>query len=95
MLTLGNDPLGVAKFFDQEFAFTTAGSDFEQIPVTRLDISGYGTSMFSDWMDQDLKTIGVRRRALRRLARTNGRRDRSDRLDHRSLLHTHDTIGDL
>ena len=61
VLTLGNDPLGVAKFFDQEFAFTTAGSDFEQIPVTRLDISGYGTSMFSDWMDQDLKTIGVRR----------------------------------
>jgi hypothetical protein len=60
MLTLGIDPPGLdaADFFENEFS---AGGAFPQIPVTRIDISGYGTSMFSDWQDTDLSHVGVRR----------------------------------
>jgi hypothetical protein len=59
-LTLGNDPpgFGVSDFFENEFSASGAAP---QIPVTRIDISGYGTSMFSDWQDTDLNTVGVRR----------------------------------
>jgi hypothetical protein len=57
-LTLGTGPLGVAGYFEQEFS---AGSQFAEIPVSRIDISGYGTSMFSDWHDPDLGMVGVRR----------------------------------
>ena len=56
--TLGNDPLGGAIVFEKEFS---AGGIASQIPVTRIDISGYGTNMFSDWHDADLNTVGVRR----------------------------------
>jgi hypothetical protein len=56
VLTLGNDPLGAAQFFDQEFS---AFGVYPQIPVTRIDLSGYGTSMFSDWKNLDLTTVGV------------------------------------
>ena len=40
VLTLGNDQLGIAQFFDQEFAPATATVNGECIPVTRIDISG-------------------------------------------------------
>ncbi len=53
VLTLGNDPLGAAQFFDQQFS---ASGVYPQIPVTRIDISGYGTSMFSDWKNDDFGT---------------------------------------
>lgn len=56
VLTLGNDPLGAAQFFDQQFY---GGSTESEIPVARIDLSGYGTSMFSDWRDQNLSSVGV------------------------------------
>jgi hypothetical protein len=56
VLALGNDPLGAAQFFDQQFS---EGGVYPEVPVTRIDISGYGTSMFSDWKNQDLGFVGV------------------------------------
>lgn len=57
VLTLGNDLYGAGYFFDQEFSGrgSSQGSKPE-IPVTRIDISGYGTSMFSDWKSLQLPT---------------------------------------
>ena len=56
VLTLGNDPLGAAQFFDQQFS---ANQTYAEIPVERIDLSGYGTSMFSDWQIKDLSFVGV------------------------------------
>lgn len=45
------DSLSAAQFFDPQFA---AGQAFPEIPVSRIDISGYGTSMFSDWRNPQI-----------------------------------------
>ena len=50
------DDLSAAMFFDQQFA---AGQGYAEIPVTRIDISGYGTSMVSDWRNPGLDFVGV------------------------------------
>ena len=50
------DLLSAAQFFDQQFA---DGQTYPEIPVTRIDISGYGTSMISDWREPNLDFVGV------------------------------------
>jgi hypothetical protein len=45
----------VAKFWDDDFGPTGKGF----IPVSRVDLSGYGTSMFSDWHDPSLTDVGI------------------------------------
>src|SRR5581483_11110397 len=50
------DVLSAAQFFDQQFA---AGQAYAEIPVTRIDISGYGTSTVSDWRNPSLDIVGV------------------------------------
>jgi len=69
VLALGNDPLGAAQFFDQEFSGLDPNGT-PQIPVTRIDISGYGTSMFSDWKDNTFDVGVVRARFDVLLGRT-------------------------
>jgi hypothetical protein len=54
--TDGPDP---AIFFDQQFTDPSLGGKFPGIPVTRIDLSGYGTSMYSDWRHDDIKKVGV------------------------------------
>jgi hypothetical protein len=60
-------PLPIASttiFFEQEFSTQSvpAGTPkVPEIPVARIDISGYGTSMFSDWANTDLQAPGVAR----------------------------------
>jgi hypothetical protein len=50
------DLLSAAQFFDRQFA---AGQKYPEVPVTRVDLSGYGTSMVSDWREPGLKFVGV------------------------------------
>jgi hypothetical protein len=45
----------VASFWDQDFG--PGGQGF--MPVARIDLSGYGTSMFSDWHDPSLTDVGI------------------------------------
>jgi hypothetical protein len=45
----------VASFWDQDFG--PGGKGF--MPVARIDLSGYGTSMFSDWHDPSLTDVGI------------------------------------
>jgi hypothetical protein len=61
VLTLGIEDYGAGYFFDQEFSGQASQGSKPEIPVSRIDISGYGTSMFSDWKDRDLDDVGVRR----------------------------------
>ena len=53
---LGWGSLDAGSFFDQQFSVDGA---YPGIPVTRIDLSGYGTSMFSDWHHGDIKKVGV------------------------------------
>jgi hypothetical protein len=46
----------VASFWDQDFGPTNLKA---KIPVARIDLSGYGTSMFSDWHDPSLADVGI------------------------------------
>jgi hypothetical protein len=59
------DPrLSATSFFEQEFSTqpVPAGTlKIEQVPVARIDVSGYGTSMFSDWANTELDAVGVTR----------------------------------
>jgi hypothetical protein len=59
------DPrLSATSFFEQEFSTQTVPPGtlkVPEIPVSRIDISGYGTSMFSDWANTDLEAVGVAR----------------------------------
>lgn len=48
--------LDPAWFFDQQFS---QGGSYPGIPVTRIDLSGYGTNMFSDWHHEDITKVGV------------------------------------
>ncbi|MEA2297891.1 MAG: hypothetical protein QOF77_827 [Solirubrobacteraceae bacterium] len=52
--TAGQDAPNPAGFFDQQF-----DGDAGYIPVERIDLGGYGTSMFSDWHDGDRNAVGV------------------------------------
>jgi hypothetical protein len=52
---LGTAPPSVASFWDQDFG--PGGKGF--MPVSRIDLSGYGTSMFSDWHDPSLTDVGI------------------------------------
>ncbi len=45
---LGND---VGTIFQNEFAGSTGGA----VPVSRIDLAGYGASMFSEWRDDTAK----------------------------------------
>ncbi|MES1208467.1 MAG: hypothetical protein ABUS79_21215, partial [Pseudomonadota bacterium] len=56
---LGLDTNDAGHFFDQQFTAEGLGGKFPGIPVSRIDLSGYGTSMFSDWHHQDIKYVGV------------------------------------
>jgi hypothetical protein len=54
---IGDDNLlAAAQFFNPQFA---AGAPTAEIPVDRIDLSGYGTSMFSDWGIDDINFVGV------------------------------------
>ena len=57
-LVMGATPvtLAPADFWNQEFG---AGGKPGGIPVARIDLSGYGTSMFSDWRDPHTNAVGV------------------------------------
>jgi hypothetical protein len=46
----------VAKFWDQDFG---PGGERGFIPVSRIDLSGYGTTLFSDWHDPIVADVGV------------------------------------
>lgn len=54
--TDGQDP---ADFFDQQFTDPSLSGTFPGIPVTRIDLSGYGTSIYSDWNHDDITKVGV------------------------------------
>jgi hypothetical protein len=56
---LGFQPLDAGFFFDQQFTDEGLGGKYPGIPVSRIDLSGYGTSMFSDWHHQDIHFVGV------------------------------------
>jgi hypothetical protein len=57
-LVMGATPvtLAPADFWNQEFG---AGGKPGGIPVERIDLSGFGTSMFSDWRDPSTTAVGV------------------------------------
>jgi hypothetical protein len=56
-LVLGNlTQLDAAQFFNRQFQ---AGQPTAEVPVNRIDLSGYGTSMFSDWAVDDTGFVGV------------------------------------
>jgi hypothetical protein len=57
-LVMGATPvtLAPADFWNQEFG---PGGKPGGIPVARIDLSGYGTSMFSEWRDPSIERIGV------------------------------------
>lgn len=52
------DTLSAADFFDEQFTPHSPQSTPE-IPVARIDLSGYGTSIFSDWRDDNIHKVGV------------------------------------
>ena len=56
---LGFGPLDAGQFFDQQFTAQNLGGKYPGIPVSRIDLSGYGTSMMSDWHHQDIHFVGV------------------------------------
>lgn len=58
---LGTGPLDAGAFFDQQFTAEAFGGKYPGIPVSRIDISGYGTSMFSDWQHNSFDFAGVTR----------------------------------
>ena len=45
-----------ADFWDQQFAL---GGKTPAVPISRVDLSGYGTSLYSDWRDPSLTDVGV------------------------------------
>jgi len=53
-------PPSVASFWDQDFD-DGSGDKNEGVPVLRIDLSGYGTSLFSDWHDKDINGSGILR----------------------------------
>ena len=57
-LVMGATPvtLAPADFWNKEFG---ASGKPGGIPVARIDLSGYGTSMFSDWRDPHTNAVGV------------------------------------
>ena len=57
-LVMGATPvtLAPADFWNQEFG---PGGKPGGIPVARIDLSGFGTSMFSDWRDPSTSAVGV------------------------------------
>jgi hypothetical protein len=52
---LGTALPSVASFWDQEFGPTGRGF----MPVARIDLSGYGTTLFSDWLDPGSGDPGI------------------------------------
>ena len=50
-------PPTVANFWDQDFE-NASGGQHKGVPVARIDLSGYGTSLFSDWRDDDQALLG-------------------------------------
>jgi hypothetical protein len=48
LASTASPPDSVDRFFNQQFG---PGSPVARVPVTRLDLSGYGGSTFSDWVD--------------------------------------------
>jgi hypothetical protein len=61
MILSDTDPrLSATAFVEQQFS-TQLNSLDPEIPVSRVDISGYGTSMFSEWANTDIKYSGVAR----------------------------------
>ena len=46
----------VASFWDQDFG---PGGKQGFIPVSRVDLSGYGTTLFSDWRDPSTTDVGI------------------------------------
>jgi hypothetical protein len=51
--TLGYD---VCQIFNKDFIFDTSSKPLDEkrgVPLTRIDISGYGSSTFSDWVNKD------------------------------------------
>lgn len=56
-LVMGATPptLAPADFWNQGFQGAKQGG----IPVARIDLSGYGTTMFSDWRESDPSYVGV------------------------------------
>ena len=54
---LGNATLlDAAQFFNDQF---DQGQPTAEIPIDRIDLSGYGTSLFSDWVIDDPKFVGA------------------------------------
>jgi hypothetical protein len=54
---LGLPEPSVADFWDQDFG--PGGAMKGIIPIGRIDLSGYGTSLFSDWRDPSIFDIGI------------------------------------
>ncbi len=52
---LGTALPSVAKFWDQDFG--PGGQGF--MPIGRIDLSGYGTTLFSDWLDPNPLVTGI------------------------------------
>ena len=46
----------VAQFWDKDFG---PGGAQGFIPISRIDLSGYGTTLFSDWQDPSTTDVGV------------------------------------
>ncbi|HET7487728.1 MAG TPA: hypothetical protein VFJ85_07345 [Acidimicrobiales bacterium] len=56
---LGNvEQLDAAYFFNPQFA-PDGLEGTREVPVSRIDLSGYGTSMFSEWNNEDIHFVGV------------------------------------
>jgi hypothetical protein len=53
---LGTAVPSVAQFWDQDFG---PGGAQAFIPISRIDLSGYGTTLFSDWHDPSLVDVGI------------------------------------
>jgi hypothetical protein len=53
---LGTALPSVAQFWDKDFG---PGGAQGFIPVNRIDLSGYGTTLFSDWHDPSTTDIGI------------------------------------
>lgn len=54
-LVLGTAPPSVASFWDQDFGTSPPGF----IPISRIDLSGYGTTLLSDWHDPSTTDVGI------------------------------------
>ena len=53
---LGTAVPSVAQFWDQDFG---PGGAQGFIPISRIDLSGYGTTLFSDWRDPSTTDVGI------------------------------------